>query len=111
MVADPPDCMDIRQVNSEVAVICLPQKHQSSGKKHGHWFARLRPAVKNKPSCVVRKVIHLRKAGVCLGSSQEDKGSQEPEMLCKTIIGLGSELVRVPNVATANETGNNGGFC
>jgi hypothetical protein len=35
-----------------------------------------------------------------------DKGSQEPEMLCKTIIGFSSELARVPNVATANETGN-----
>jgi hypothetical protein len=27
-------------------------------------------------------------------------------MLCKTIIGFSSELVRVPNVATANETRN-----
>jgi hypothetical protein len=35
-----------------------------------------------------------------------DKGSQEPEMLCKTIIGLSPELARVPNVATANETRN-----
>lgn len=32
-------------------------------------------AVKNKPSHVVRKDIHLRKAGVCLGSPlSSDKG-------------------------------------
>jgi len=29
-------------------------------------------------------------------------------MLCKTITGFSSGLVRVPNVATANETGNEG---
>lgn len=29
-------------------------------------------------------------------------------MLCKTIIGFSWELAKVPNVATANETGNEG---
>ncbi len=33
------------------------------------------------------------------------------EMQCKTIIGFSPELARVPNVATANETGSKGKFC
>ncbi|WP_143172989.1 hypothetical protein [Scytonema sp. HK-05] len=34
---------------------------------------RLRPAVKDKPSHVVRKVIHLREAGVCLWTRSKTK--------------------------------------
>ncbi len=55
MVANPPNCMDIRQANSEVELRLLPQKHQSLGKEHDHWFVWLHPAVKEKPSHVVRE--------------------------------------------------------
>ncbi|MEI2582850.1 hypothetical protein [Scytonema sp. PRP1] len=61
------------KANFKVAVRRLPKKHQRSGKEHDHWFARLRPAVKNNPSHVVRKNIHLREAGVCLWTRGKTK--------------------------------------
>ncbi|WP_275974043.1 hypothetical protein [Argonema galeatum] len=39
MVVDPPNCMDIRQANSEVELRLLPQKHQSLGKEHSQLAA------------------------------------------------------------------------
>ncbi|WP_446384738.1 hypothetical protein [Coleofasciculus chthonoplastes] len=57
---------------------------------------RLRPAVKDKPSHVVQVKICLWKTGGCLLT------------LSKTITRLSSGLSneKVPNVASANETGN-----
>ncbi|HEY9606929.1 MAG TPA: retroviral-like aspartic protease family protein [Allocoleopsis sp.] len=51
-----------------------------------HW---LRPAVKHQPSHVVRKVIYLRKAGVCLGSPSGDKGRSDQ----RCGVRLGQDLV------------------
>ncbi len=59
----------------QVAVIRLPQKEQSLGKEYDHWLARLRPAVKNKPSHVVRKVITLREARFCLWTRSKTKSN------------------------------------
>ena len=56
------------KANFKVVVRHLPKKHRSQGKNMTTGSHRLRPAVKHKPSHVVRKVIHLREAGVCLGS-------------------------------------------
>ncbi len=38
----------------------------------------------------------------------EGINGESREMLCKTITGFSSGLARVPNVATANETGSEG---
>jgi hypothetical protein len=75
MVDDLPDCVVYRQANFKVDVRILPQKDQSSGKEHDHWFAQVSSAVKNKPSHVVRKVIHLREAGVCLWTRGKTKSN------------------------------------
>ncbi|MBD2015586.1 hypothetical protein H6F96_16640 [Microcoleus sp. FACHB-53] len=54
---------------SVVELQLLPQKHQSPEKEHDRWFARLRSAIKNKPSCVVReRNNNLWKTGCCQGS-------------------------------------------
>ena len=85
----------------------MPQKHQSLGKEHDRWLVRLRPAVKENPSCVVRvKNKRPVEGGLLPGFTLEVINGESREMLCKTITGFSSGLARVPNVATANETGN-----
>ncbi|HEY9821202.1 MAG TPA: hypothetical protein V6D35_10560 [Candidatus Sericytochromatia bacterium] len=98
---------------SVVELQLLPQKHQSPEKEHDRWFARLRSAIKNKPSCVVReRNNNLWKTGCCQGS---DFSLRELEVeylnlltLCKPIIGFSPELLLVgsPQRGRAVETGS-----
>ncbi len=95
-----------------VAVARLPSlRARERGKDLGHWFARLRPAVKISHTEVYEKVIKLsQEVGWLRGFFLEKIKVAIPETLCKTMIGFSPEyLCDIPNVATTNETRNDDG--